>query len=73
MSPHVQWTPVLLSKALLAHGVYVCLERPSGARPPEVMSPGVVADGRRARRSLCGSVSTRNDARSADDADSADK
>jgi len=25
------------SEALLAHDVYVCLERPSGALPPEVM------------------------------------
>ena len=33
--PHVQWTPVLLSEALLAHDVCVCLERPSGALPPE--------------------------------------
>jgi len=28
-------TPVLLSEALLAHHVYVCLERPSGALPIE--------------------------------------
>ena len=27
------------SEALLAHDVYVCLERPSGALLPEVMSP----------------------------------
>jgi len=39
ISPQVQWTPVLLSEALLAHYVYVCLERLSGALPPEVMSP----------------------------------
>ena len=32
-------TPVLLSEALLAHDVYVCLECASGALPPEVMSP----------------------------------
>ena len=32
---HGQWTPVLPSEALLAHDVYVCLERPSGALPPE--------------------------------------
>ena len=32
----MQWTPVLLSEALLAHDVYVCLERPSGALPPAV-------------------------------------
>ena len=31
----MQWTPVLLKEALLAHDVYVCLERPSGALPPE--------------------------------------
>ena len=35
----MQWTSVLLSEALLAHDVYVCLERPSGDLPPEVMSP----------------------------------
>jgi len=35
ISPHVQWTSVLVSEALLAHGVYVRLERPSGALPPE--------------------------------------
>ena len=28
-------TPVLISEALLAHDVCVCLERPSGALPPE--------------------------------------
>ena len=28
-------TPVLFSEALLALDVYVCLERPSGALPPE--------------------------------------
>jgi len=27
-----------LSEALLAHDLYVCLKRPSGALPPEVMS-----------------------------------
>jgi hypothetical protein len=36
--PHVQWTLVLLSEALLAHDVYVCLERPSGALPPQCPS-----------------------------------
>ena len=30
--------PVLLSEALLVHDVYVCLERPSGALPPEVIT-----------------------------------
>jgi len=35
IGPHVQWTPVLLSEALLAHDVYVCLECPSGALPPD--------------------------------------
>ena len=30
-----KWTPVLLSEALLAHDVDVCLERPNGALPPE--------------------------------------
>ena len=28
-------TPVLLSEALLARDVYVCLERPIGALPPD--------------------------------------
>ena len=32
----MQWASVLLSEALLAHDVYVCLERPSGALPPEI-------------------------------------
>ena len=32
-----KWTPVLLREALLAHDVYVCLERPSGALPPETL------------------------------------
>jgi hypothetical protein len=36
--PNVLRTPVLLSEALLAHDVYMCLERPSGALPPEMMS-----------------------------------
>ena len=31
----MQWTPVLLSGALLARGFHVSLERPSGALPPE--------------------------------------
>ena len=31
----MQWTSVLLSEALLAHDVFVCLERPSGALPPD--------------------------------------
>jgi len=31
----VQWTPVLLSEALLTHDVNMCLERPSGALPPD--------------------------------------
>ena len=31
----MQWTYVRLSEALLAHDVYVCRERPSGALPPE--------------------------------------
>ena len=35
ISPHMQWTLVLLSEALLAHDVYVCLERPIGALSPE--------------------------------------
>ena len=34
ISPHVRWTPVLLSEALLVHNVFVCFERPSGALPP---------------------------------------
>ena len=34
-APHVQWTPVLLSEASLAHDVYLCVERPSGAFPPQ--------------------------------------
>ena len=33
--PHVLRNPVLFSEALLAHDVYVCLEHPSGALPPE--------------------------------------
>ena len=37
---HVLRIPVLLSQAVLAHDVYVCLDRPRGALPPEVMSPG---------------------------------
>jgi hypothetical protein len=36
----VQWTPILLSEALLALGVCVCLERLSGALPPEVQGVG---------------------------------
>ena len=32
---HMLWTPVLLSEALLAHDVDVCLERPSRALPLE--------------------------------------
>ena len=32
---HVLRTSVPLSEALLAHDVYVCLERPNGALPPE--------------------------------------
>ena len=39
IGPHVQWTLVLLSEALLAHDVHVRLERLSGALPPEVVSP----------------------------------
>ena len=35
ISPHVQWTPVLLSEALLAYDNYVCIQRPSGALPPD--------------------------------------
>ena len=31
-------SPVLLSEVLLAHDVHVCIKRPSGALPPEVMS-----------------------------------
>jgi len=30
-------SPVLLSEVLLAHDVHVCIKRPSGALPPEVM------------------------------------
>jgi len=33
--PHVQWTSVLLSETLPEHDVNVCLERPSGALPPD--------------------------------------
>ena len=40
ISPHVQWTPVLLSEALLADDVYVCLERPSGVLPPQGLGRG---------------------------------
>jgi len=40
ISPHVQWTSVLLSETLLAHDFYVCLERPSGALPPDSPAPG---------------------------------
>ena len=36
MGPHVLRIPALLSKALLAHDVYVCFERPSGALPPDI-------------------------------------
>ena len=39
ISPHAKWTPVLLSEALRAHNVYVCLERPSGALPPDPAGP----------------------------------
>ena len=35
----MQWTPVLIGEAAFAHHVYVCIERPSAALPPEVMSP----------------------------------
>ena len=35
ISPHVQWSSVFLSEALLAHDGHVCIERPSGALPPE--------------------------------------
>ena len=38
-------TLVLLGEALLAHDVYVCLERPIGALPPEVVSPPVILHG----------------------------
>ena len=38
IGPHVLWTPVLLGAALLAHDVFLCLERPSGALPPETFS-----------------------------------
>ena len=37
IGPHVLQTPVLLSEALLAHHVDVCLERPSGALPPDCL------------------------------------
>ena len=40
---HVLRTPVLLSEALLAHDVYVCLECSSGALPPEVILHGVAS------------------------------
>jgi hypothetical protein len=33
MSPHVQWTPFLLSEVLPTHDAYVCLERPRRALP----------------------------------------
>ena len=50
MQPRVGWpyrlqTPVLHSEALLAHDVYVCLERPSGALPPELTPCGGVGAG----------------------------
>ena len=45
MSPHAQWTSVLLSEALLAHDVYVCLECPSRALPPEL--PPSLTEGRK--------------------------
>jgi len=38
IGPHVLRTPVLLSESLLAHDIYVCLERLSGALP-EVPTP----------------------------------
>ena len=34
IGPHVLWTPVLLSQVVLAHDVYVCLERPSQTLSP---------------------------------------
>ena len=33
-SPHVQWTTVLLSEALLARDADVCLEHPAARRTP---------------------------------------
>ena len=40
MCPHVQQTPVLLSEVILAHDIYVSLERPSGALPPAKQNTG---------------------------------
>ena len=37
--------PVLLREALLAHDVYVCLERPSGTLPLEASSLGFLVRG----------------------------
>jgi len=39
IGPHVLRTLVLLRENLLGHDVYVYLERPLGALPPEVVSP----------------------------------
>jgi len=41
----LQWTPVFLSEALLAHDVDVCLERPSGALQSYLQSLGELVQG----------------------------